>query len=105
MRGLLSARGPLSREQIGRMTTVPAKNSTYALGIGSSAGGKGHSGAHPGFVNLVTYSAEDDSAVAVVTPFIDYSKLHEHLDFLNEVTKSAREILRNNRPETDKQQP
>lgn len=94
MRGLLSARGPLTQEQVTRMTTVPEGNTTYALGIGSTEFGRGHSGAHPGYVNLVTYSSDDDAAVAVVTPFIDYSRLHEHLALLNEITKGAREILR-----------
>ncbi len=94
MRGLLSARGPLRREQVERMTAVPEGNTTYALGIGSTDFGRGHSGAHPGYVNLVTYSAGDDTAVAVVTPFVDYSRLHEHLALLNDVTRSTREILR-----------
>ncbi len=97
MRALLSGRGPLNEKQVARMTALPEGNTTYALGIGSTESGRGHSGAHPGYVNLVTYSPEDDTAVAVVTPFIDYSQLHEHLAFLNEVTKSAHEILQSDR--------
>lgn len=93
MRGLLSGRGPLARKQVERMIAVPDGNTTYALGIGSTEAGRGHSGAHPGFVNLVTYDEKDDTAVAVVTPFIDYSRLREQLDFLNDVTRSTREIL------------
>jgi len=92
IRTLLSGRGPLTREQITRMTTVPTGNTTYALGIGNSAVGMGHSGAHPGYVNLVAYHPVDDVAVVVATPFIDYSKLQEHLAFMNDLGKEARRI-------------
>ncbi len=93
IRTLLSGRGPLTGEQITRMTTAPAGNTTYALGIDNSEAGKGHSGAHPGYVNLVAYNPEDDVAVVVVTPFIDYSKLVEHLALLIDVGKEARNIV------------
>lgn len=93
MRDLLSGRGPLDIKQVHKMTTVPNGNTTYALGIGATENGKGHSGAHPGYINMVTYNEDEDSAVAVVTPFIDYSKLQEHLAFLNEVAQSTRKII------------
>lgn len=92
IRTLLSGRGPLTREQITRMTTVPVGNTTYALGIGNSAVGMGHSGAHPGYVNLVAYHPVDDVAVVVATPFIDYSKLEEHLAFMNDLGMETRRI-------------
>jgi D-alanyl-D-alanine carboxypeptidase len=92
IRTLLSGRGPLTREQLTRMTTVPAGNTSYALGIGNSALGMGHAGAHPGYVNLVAYHPVDDVAVVVATPFIDYSKLEEHLAFITDLGKEARRI-------------
>lgn len=92
IRTLLSGRGPLSREQVLRMSTVPRGNSTYALGLGNTALGIGHSGAHPGYVNLVSYNPDDDVTVVVATPFIDYTKLNEHLAFLVEVGRAAKEI-------------
>lgn len=93
IRALLSGRGILSKEQIAKMTTIPSGNATYALGIGSSAGlGLGHSGAHPGYVNLVVYNPQDDVSVVVVTPFIDYSKLEPHLAFLADIGKEAKRI-------------
>lgn len=92
IRTLLSGRGPLTKEQIARMTAVPEGNTTYALGIGNSEVGQGHSGAHPGYINLVAYHPQDDVAVVVVTPFIDYSKLHEHLAFITDIAKEARKI-------------
>ena len=92
VRGLLSGKGPLSSEQVARMTLVPAGNATYALGIGNTILGMGHSGAHPGYVNLAVYNPDDDVALVVVTPFIDYTKLNEHLAFMVEVGKEARRI-------------
>ncbi len=92
IRSLLSGRGPLSKEQIARMTKVPAGNATYALGIGSTPIGLGHSGAHPGYVNLVVYNPDDDVAVVVATPFIDYSKLSDHLAFMVDIGKEARTL-------------
>jgi len=50
----------------------------------------GHSGAHPGYVNLVAYNPDDDVAVVVATPFIDYTKLPEHLAFMVEVGRAAK---------------
>ncbi len=91
-RALLSGRGPLTKEQIARMTAVPAGNTTYALGIGNSELGMGHSGAHPGYVNIVGYNPNDDVAVVVATPFIDYTKLNEHLALMIEIGKEARKI-------------
>jgi D-alanyl-D-alanine carboxypeptidase len=92
VRALLSGRGPLSAEQIARMTLVPADNTSYALGIGNTPLGMGHSGAHPGYVNLAVYDPDDDVALVVVTPFIDYTKLNEQLAFMLDVGKEARRI-------------
>jgi D-alanyl-D-alanine carboxypeptidase len=92
VRALLSGRGPLSAAQVARMTLVPAGNATYALGIGNTPIGMGHSGAHPGYVNLAVYNPEDDVSVVVATPFIDYTKLNEHLAFMGEVGREARRI-------------
>lgn len=89
IRTLLSGKGPLNRGQIARMTAVPTGNTTYALGIGRNAVGLGHSGAHPGYVNLVAYDPQEDVAVVVVTPFIDYSKLHAHLALLTDIGREA----------------
>ena len=92
MRALLSGKGPLSTEQVARMTLVPAGNASYALGIGNTPLGMGHSGAHPGYVNQVVYNPDDDVALVVATPFIDYTKLNEHLAFMLDVGKEARRI-------------
>ncbi len=92
IRALLSGKGPLCKEQVARMTSVPEGNTTYALGIGNSEVGAGHSGAHPGYVNLVAYHPADDVTVVVVTPFIDYSKLPEQLAFITGIAKEARRI-------------
>jgi D-alanyl-D-alanine carboxypeptidase len=92
IRALLSGRGPLSPVQVARMTTVPSGNTTYALGIGRNDLGLGHSGAHPGYVNLVVYDPVDDVALVVATPFIDYTKLNEHLALMVEVGSEARKI-------------
>ena len=92
VRALLSGRGPLSKEQIARMTLVPAGNASYALGIGNTILGVGHSGAHPGYVNLAVYNPDDDVALVVATPFIDYTRLNEHLAFILDVGREARRI-------------
>jgi len=92
VRSLLSGRGPLSPKQITRMTFVPAGNATYALGIGNTPIGMGHSGAHPGYVNLAVYNPDDDVSVVVATPFIDYAKLNEHLAFMVEIGREARRL-------------
>ncbi|HOI23763.1 D-alanyl-D-alanine carboxypeptidase [bioreactor metagenome] len=92
IRSILSGRGPLTKEQIARMTLVPAGNATYALGIGNSLLGMGHSGAHPGYVNLVGYNPDDDVAVVVATPFIDYTNLNDHLAFMVEIGKEAKAL-------------
>lgn len=90
IRALLSGNGPLSLSQVRRMTTIPEGNTTYALGTGKNAVGLGHSGAHPGYVNLVTYDPESGAAVVVVTPFIDYTKLEDHLALLTEIGLRAK---------------
>lgn len=92
-RKLLSGRGPLSREQVIRMATVAEGNKTYGLGLGNTVVGVGHSGAHPGYVNLVSYNPRDDVSVVVVTPFIDYGKkMDAHLELLLGVATEARRI-------------
>lgn len=93
IRTLLSGRGALTPEQIKRMTAIPAGNATYALGISSNVDlGLGHAGTHRGYVNLVVYHPQDDVAIVVVTPFIDYSNLEQHLALLTEIGKEARKI-------------
>lgn len=92
-RTLLSGRGPLTSAQITRMATVAPGNKTYGLGLGNSIVGIGHSGAHPGYVNLVAYNPLDDVSVVVVTPFIDYGKkMDDHLELLTSVALEARRI-------------
>ncbi|MDP4015422.1 MAG: serine hydrolase domain-containing protein [Candidatus Nanopelagicales bacterium] len=89
---LLSGSGPLNAETVAEMTTVPDGNETYGLGISSTELGMGHSGAHPGYVNIVQYDPKQDVSVVVVTPFIDYTRpIEEHLALLVEVGKRARE--------------
>jgi hypothetical protein len=75
------------------MTAIPEGNTTYALGIGRQAGvGIGHTGAHPGYVNLVCYNPVNDLAIVVVQPYIDYRNLKAQLDFMVDLGKSARAI-------------
>lgn len=92
IRAILSGRGPLSKEQIARMGMVPKGNPTYALGLGNTILGMGHSGAHPGYVNLAAYNPNDDVGLVVATPFIDYARLAEHLAFLVDVGREARAL-------------
>jgi len=92
-RTLLSGRGPLTREQVKRMATVAEGNKGYGLGLGNISVGIGHTGAHPGYVNLVAYNPDDDVAVVVVTPFIDYDKkLDDHMALMLSVATEARRI-------------
>lgn len=98
---LLSGSGPLTPQTVGEMTRVPDGNTTYALGIGSTELGMGHSGAHPGYVNLVQYDPKQDVSVVVVTPFIDYTQpLDEHLELLIDVGKRARQAAGYSQPWT-----
>jgi D-alanyl-D-alanine carboxypeptidase len=91
---LLSGNGPLTREQITRMTTAPAGTTQgYALGIQSYANiGMGHTGGHQGFMNLVVYNPQDDLTMVVVLPFIDFNKVSEQGTFLLDIGKEARRI-------------
>jgi D-alanyl-D-alanine carboxypeptidase len=92
VKSILSGRGPLTKDQILKMTKIPAGNDTYALGIGNTILGMGHSGAHPGYVNLVSYNPDDDVAIVVATPFIDYAKLSDHLAFMVDVGREAKKL-------------
>ncbi len=68
-------------------------NESYGLGLGNSVVGIGHTGAHPGYVNLVAYNPLDDVSVMVVPPFIDYSKeMDDHLALLISIANEARWI-------------
>lgn len=91
---LLSGKGPLSREQIKRMTTPPAGTTQgYALGIQSYADiGMGHTGAHQGFMNLVAYNPQDELTIVVVLPFIDFEKVSDQGAFLFDIGKEARKL-------------
>ncbi len=96
IRTLLSGRGPLTKEQLQRMKVIPDGNTTYALGIGESIVGYGHSGAHPGYMNFVAYNDEHDIGVVVVAPFIDYNagnmdSLMALLDFMQQISVRAME--------------
>lgn len=92
IRTLGSGKGPLTLPQMARMNEPPAGNPTYALGLGNSALGMGHSGAHPGYVNIIGYNPDDDCGVVVATPFIDYTNLPDHLAFIVEVGLEAKRI-------------
>jgi D-alanyl-D-alanine carboxypeptidase len=92
IRSLFSERSPLTKEQQDRMIQKPEGNPNYALGISSNAGGYGHTGAHPGYVNLVGYSPEDDVALVVVLSFIDYTNFEKELKLLLDVSREIREI-------------
>lgn len=91
-RRLLSGTGPVTRQQIERMIAPAPGNAAYGLGLGNSPIGAGHSGAHPGFVNLFAYNLDDGVATVVVTPFIDYHNLKAQLALLTDVGKEARKI-------------
>lgn len=98
---LLSGKGPLTEQTVAEMTTVPTGNATYALGIGSTELGLGHSGAHPGYVNLVQYDPKQNVSLDVVTPFIDYTQpMDQHLALLVEAGKQAREAAGFSQPYT-----
>jgi len=103
---LLSGRGPLTQEQIREMQTIPEGNSTYALGISKTDFGYGHSGAHPGYMNFVSYNEKHDSSAAVVIPIIDYNagnmdRLGAALQLMMEVSVKALEIAVPTFPDSD----
>ncbi len=83
IRELLSARGPLSSSQIERMKSIPEGNDIYALGVSQTPFGWGHSGAHPGYLNFVSYHAGHDVSVAAAAPFINYNE--GNMDKINEL--------------------
>lgn len=58
--------------QVKRMVAVAPENATYALSSGDSPIGIGHSGTHPGYVNLMGRDPDDDVAIVIVMPFMDY---------------------------------
>lgn len=94
MRELLSGRGPVAPEYIEKMKEIPPGNTSYALGISRNSVGFGHSGAHPGYMNLVTYNQEHDISLVVCIPFIDYNEgnmnnIMEILTVMNEVSQNA----------------
>ncbi len=93
LRMILSGRGGLSESQIEKMAAVPEGNTSYALGISNSALGMGHTGAHPGYVNIAFYRPDDDVAIVLVTPFIDYSHVEDHFNMLLDVYQKALEIM------------
>jgi hypothetical protein len=75
------------------MAAVAEGNKGYGLGLGNFSVGIGHTGAHPGYVNLVAYNPDDDVAVVVVTPFIDYDKkMDDHTALLISIATEARRI-------------
>jgi D-alanyl-D-alanine carboxypeptidase len=99
IRTILSGRGPLTHEQIRRMQVVPEGNTTYALGISKTEFGYGHSGAHPGYMNFVSYNEDHDISVAVVAPFLDYDegkmdKLYATLNLMIDISEQALEIAK-----------
>jgi D-alanyl-D-alanine carboxypeptidase len=94
MRMLISGQGPLTNEQVTRMTTVPAANesSAYALGVAVTPIGIGHNGAHPGYLNIVVYNPLDDVAAVVVLSYTDFSDLARPVPLLVEIITEARKI-------------
>ncbi len=90
MRMLLTGMGPVNKGQITRMTTKPAGNTSYALGLDVGDLGIGHTGAHLGYMNYVVYHPADDVTVVVVVPFIDYDSMNEQADLIMDLAKEAR---------------
>lgn len=94
IRDLLSGRGPLTSAQVAAMETIPEGNTTYALGVGTSNVGYGHSGAHPGYMNFTAYNKKHDVSVVVVAPFIDYDggqmgRLYAMLELMTTISEHA----------------
>lgn len=73
IRTLLKAKGPLSENTLAEMKTIVEGNSNYSLGLSHSVLGLGHSGAHPGYMNIVFYNEDYDTSIVLVAPFIDYN--------------------------------
>lgn len=92
MKTLLTGAGPLSKEQITRMTTIQFGNTGYALGIERYADiGLGHTGGHQGFMNIVIYNPQDDISMVVLLPFIDFNKVGTTQgQFLMDLAKQVR---------------
>ena len=94
-RTLLSGSGPVNKDQIARMTTIPSGNesSMYGLGIATYADiGFGHTGAHKGYMSLATYNPQDNLTVIVLQSFLDGEKVYTQGAFLLDLGKEARKI-------------
>lgn len=94
-RTLLSGSGPVNKDQIARMTAIPAGNesSMYGLGIATYADiGFGHTGAHRGYMSLGVYNPQDNLTVVVVHSFLDGDNINTQGAFLLDLGKQARRI-------------
>lgn len=95
IRSLLSGNGPLNKDQVARMITIPPGNELkqYALGIGRYSNiGYGHTGAHQGYMSFSAYNPQDDLTVVVFLPFLDFTQVDTQGSFLLNLGKEARKI-------------
>ncbi|TLU51618.1 MAG: beta-lactamase family protein [Chlorobium sp.] len=95
MRMILSGKGPLNKAQIARMTTIPPGNESnaYALGfVSTSTMGIGHTGAHPGYLNLVVYNPQDDVTAVVLLNYTDLSDPGKPMLMMGQIVSEAKKI-------------
>lgn len=95
IRTLLTGNGPVNKNQVARMITIPPGNEQkqYALGISRYADiGYGHTGAHMGYMSLSAYNPQDNLTVVVFLPFLDFTKVDQQGEFVLGLGKEARKI-------------
>ena len=101
IRTLLSGNGPLNKDQVARMITIPPGNESarYALGIQRNNDiGYGHTGAHLGYMSLSAYNPQDNLTVVVLLPFLDFTNIDTQGSFLLNLGKEARKIAGYSKP-------
>jgi D-alanyl-D-alanine carboxypeptidase len=95
-RALLTGRSGVDRPGVDRMKcTVPAgANSCYGLGIEQRTGlGFGHTGAHNGYLSVMSYDPDNDVSIVLFFSLIDFRDLNREGAVLLDVVTQARAIL------------
>lgn len=101
IRTLLSGSGPVNKNQVTRMITIPPGNEEKQYGLGVSRYsdiGYGHTGAHLGYMSLSAYNPQDNLTVVVLLPFLDFTNIDAQGSFLLNLGKEARKIAGYSKP-------
>jgi D-alanyl-D-alanine carboxypeptidase len=95
-RALLTGSSGVDRPGVDRMKcTVPAgATSCYGLGIEQRTGlGFGHTGAHNGYLSVMSYDPDNDVSIVLFFSLIDFRDLNREGAVLLDIVKQARAIL------------